>query len=178
MKNPKILIDQVLQHAQSKGERRLDNGTRLVEPAPDIAPQAWRHLIFAPIPDADLAEIEGMLHQRFPDQLRMFYKTSNGISMFGGGIDVWGKRYNWARSGDAVWQPFDIVSHNHPADRPKHSPYEVVYFGSSDRGENRVYFRSGSGIIGKTGRKIFDEKETWIDFDTWLGAEILMRFPS
>lgn len=174
--DPEIMIDYVLELARPKGERHLDNGTALVEPAPDIAPMAWRHLIYAPMTSADMAEIEGKLHQRFPDQMRRFYKYHNGISLFAHGLDVWGKRYNWARTGDAVWQPFDIVTLNRPGGRPKNSPYEVVFFGTTDRSENWVYFHSPTGIIGKTGRNIFNERETWSEFDTWLAAEISLRF--
>jgi len=165
-------VNSILEKSSKAGEKQLANGTRLVEPAPQIAPKAWRHVVFAALDLERIHEIELERHQRLPQQLENFFRAFNGISMFGNELNIWGKRLNYIRIGDDIWQPFDIVRHNVPSERPNHSPYTVVYFGSTDRGQKWVFFNSVDESIGKTCRHKFHSEGSWPDFDSWLRDEL------
>ena len=165
-------INSILQKSGNAGERRLANGTRLVEPAPDIGQKAWRHLAFASLADEELSKLEHELRQRLPPQLKMFFRKHNGISLFGNEINIWGKRSNFVRSGDDIWQPFDIVRHNNPSERPRSCPYSIVFFGSTNQGEKWVFFSPDDGSIGKTSRTRYQPEQSWPDFNSWLLDEL------
>jgi hypothetical protein len=172
MKKISSVIESVLHWASQRGEKLLDNGVRLVEPAPDIAPKAWRHIVYPPITENEILGIETTLRQRLPQDLREFYKNYNGISLFGGGVTIWGKRQDYVREGDGMWQPFDLVQHNAAGNRPSGSPYQLIYFGSSERGSNRLFFEPDSGEIGKTSAYSFTEIVRWPNFKAFILSEI------
>lgn len=161
-----LAILKLLADDAKHGEKLTPSGARLISPAPEIAPAAWHHIAFPPLVTSEVRKLEVNLHQQLPTQFEQFLCKFNGISLFGNRLNIWGKRRSWNRTGDDVWQPFDIVDHNASYERPPKSPYQVVYFGSTDHGTNWVFFRS-DGTVGKSPREEFWDVGTWRDFDTW-----------
>lgn len=104
-----------------RGETVLDTENKLICPVPDVAPEAWLHVLFAPASSSQIsrAETEG---DWFPPEFHDFLPGVNGISLFSGHVDVWGIRTTHVRAGDAPRQPFDILSLNRPGQRPLGSP--------------------------------------------------------
>ena len=88
--------------------------------------------------------------------------------MYGSEIVIWGARANYRRTGDDIWQPFDIVRHNSRLELPSNGPADAVYFGSTNRGEYWVFYECPDEVIGKTERRDFKRVQQWSDFDTWL----------
>lgn len=165
-------IEGVLLKSVPNGHKRLTNGTRLFGRAPEIGPEAWYHLVFAPLNTSQIRGIEKALHQSLPGDFEFFLNRYNGISMFGNQINIWGKRSSWNRSGNNIWQPFDIVSHNRPGERPKGSPYTIVYFGSVSRGNRWVFFQPSNGTVGRTDRRDYLPECLWPDFESWMLDEL------
>ena len=166
-------ILKIFEAASPEGEQRLPDGTWLVSPAPEIAPKAWHHIMFAPpLSRAEIEDMESSLHSRLPTGLEHLYSQCNGLSLFGRMVSIWGRRTTWERSVEKAWQPFDLVHHNQAAERPKASPYSLVYFGSTDKGENWVFFDAADNSIGKTPRASFKREGSWPDFNTWFLEEL------
>ena len=165
-------IRQILNSARSDGERVLEDGTWLVSPAPEIAPQAWHHVLFAPALSFDeIDEMETALNARFPDDLRGVFLKCNGFRLFGGKISLWGKRRTWERSIDKAWQPFDMIDHNREAERPLGSPSETVFIASLEGGSKLAYFEifsEGRGGVGMTHCKSFSPLKKWPNFNSWI----------
>lgn len=176
MRDKSILFEKILkifEKARLKGELRLKDGTWLASPAPEIAPQAWHHVMFfPPLTNGEREDIEKPLNTQLPSELKTFFSHCNGLSLFGREISIWGKRKTWERSVEKAWQPFDLVRNNRPGERPKGSPYSVVYFGSTDKGDNWLFFDSVDGSIGRTPRGLFAREGSWPDFDTWFLDEL------
>lgn len=76
--------------------------------------------------------------------------------------------------GDESWQPHDLADHNFETMRPDGSPEDIVFFASSDDGENWCFFEiDGEEYrVGKTNRHRFDTIAYWPDFGSWLLSEI------
>ncbi len=169
MKGIEEVVCEKLNTITSRGERILENGTRLISPAPKIAPQAWHYVLFAPLSVTTIEAIERELSTPFPNDLRSFFQSWNGLKLFGYQMQVWGKRNRYVRVGDEAWQPFDLVALNQASERPTGSPGSVVFFGSLY--DDWIFFeRTGDGKtrIGRTGRKFFHPEEYWPSFDTWF----------
>ena len=92
-------ILKVFDGASPEGEQRLPDGTWLVSPAPEIAPKAWHHIMFAPpLSRSEIEDIKSSLHGRLPSGLELLYSQCNGLNLFGRMISIWGRRTAWERS--------------------------------------------------------------------------------
>lgn len=105
-------LHDIANQARVLGERKLDNGTELIGHAPHVAPEAWLHLLFAPLGDAEIEDLEQSLLFPLPADYAEFLKIHNGISLFLGDVWLGGRRTSYARTGDAARQPFSLVSTN------------------------------------------------------------------
>jgi hypothetical protein len=102
----------ITDQAKAFGHRVLPNGTELVGHVPHVAPQAWLHQVFAPLAEAELLAWEQALGGSFPPALRAFYRHHNGLNLFSRELSLHGRRHSYERTGDAVWQPFDLEYQN------------------------------------------------------------------
>ncbi|MBO0721400.1 MAG: SMI1/KNR4 family protein [Blastocatellia bacterium] len=157
-----------------KGEKLLSNGVRLICPTPQVAPEAWLHVLYPPLALEKVEGIEKRLGRPLPDDFKFFLRRINGLQMFSYRISIWGLRQNMARTGDEAWQPYDLVDHNAELERPENSPEEVVYFAGTDGGRYWCFFefKGKSYRIGKTDRRNFHPDSYWSDFGSWLLDEI------
>jgi len=160
----------ILESWSTKGERRLASGAWLICPTPHVAPEAWLHVVFPPLSDNDIRDLEKQCGSVLPTDFREFLLRANGVSIFSSRIKVWGLRRSYARTGDEAWQPFDLPSHNEKYERPLGSPDTVLYFGSDDNGAARCFFepKGDSCRVGKTSRERFHPIQYWSDFWDWL----------
>jgi SMI1/KNR4 family protein SUKH-1 len=83
-----------------------------------VGEEAYLHVIFPPVDENLIAQAEQRLRRAVPRSLRDVWSDCNGLSVFGGALDLFGCRANWKRSGDSVWQPYDIEDPN-TLERPK-----------------------------------------------------------
>ena len=157
-----------------KGEKLLSNGVRLICPTPHVAPEAWLHVLYPPLPPGKIEGMEKNLGVPLPDDFKDFLRRTNGLKMFSYHISIWGVRKNMARTGDEAWQPYDLVNHNFDTERPDNSPKDVVYFADADDGGTWCFFEytGDSYRVGKTGRHNFHPDSYWSDFGSWLLDEI------
>lgn len=175
IKSIRAKLDEVRKH----GERLLDNGARLVYPAPEIAPKAWHFVLFAPLDESAIEKLEGELGTPFPEDFREFLKVWNGLKLFGYEINVWGKRKNYVRVGDEAWQPFDLVAHNRPSERPKGSPENILYIASVESTNEGIFIDlddKNFGRVGSTTYNFYYPKQYWTNFEEWLKSEFEWRW--
>jgi len=80
---------------------------------------------------------------------------------------------NYVRTGDNVWQPHDMPTHNEELMRPLCSPRDVVYFAGQDDGAAWCFFEPSdiSYKVGKTPREEFEPIQYWSSFWEWLFEE-------
>src|SRR6516164_3727297 len=118
------------------GERVLTNGTRLVAPMPQIAPEAWLHAVYGPLSSSGVQRIEKELGCEVPAVFSDYLQRCNGMWLFSGAFSIYGLRSSYERTGDAAWQPFDLSTPN-VEERPRGSKTSFFFVGGySDDGSN------------------------------------------
>jgi hypothetical protein len=139
----------IIEQAKSFGFRELENGARLYGHVPHVAPQAWLHLLFAPLSDQDVMSLEKNMGQTIPSDFREFLFVTNGIGLFSCSLSIYGKRTSYVRTGDAAWQPFCIVTAN-TLERPEHiKPWQIV-IGSYQSDGSKLFLDGKDGIAFRT----------------------------
>lgn len=171
--NPFNDLLSILERWSSKGEKYLTNGTRLICPTPNVAPEAWLHVIFAPLNDEEIRKLDEQCRIRLPLDFQEFLLKSNGAFFFSYWIAIWGLRKSYSRTGDEAWQPYDIHDHNEASMRPYNSPDTVLYFASDEDGKDWCFFEyeKDKYKIGKTPREEFLPIRYWPSFWEWLLEE-------
>lgn len=149
-----------------------DMGTRLIGHAPDIAPKAYVHVVYAPLDESELQELCARLERPVPTQFKEFLTCANGLLIFLDEIRVMGY-VPLKRRGDTS-------IHNYPPSLMVPN-VSARLKGLSDGAVAIGFYQiDGSYVaIEKSGLVVrFDAKgdagaiQKWPDFDTWLISEI------
>ena len=156
--------------AKNLGERTLDNGTRLVGHIPHVAEEARLHLVFAPLTSQDIDYIENQLGLGIPNDLRMFYSYHNGLSLFSGSLSIDGLRRNYNRTGDDVWQPFDILVAN-KFESPDDLSNSCFLIGGYRQDGSRLYIDSKTSRVFRSARATSKPLNEWSSFEEMLLKE-------
>ncbi|MES4793016.1 MAG: hypothetical protein C4321_08570 [Chloroflexota bacterium] len=153
------------------GARILSSGTELICHTPWISREAWLHIIYRPLDIEAISTMEKALRRPLPPDLKEFYFRANGIHVFSDAFAIDGLRKNFARVGDASWQPYSLV-HSNLESFPR-CPEEYLFFGSYEDGSKVAYVHPDetSDVIQvdcDTGQVLAE----WPDFWTWLLTEL------
>jgi len=131
---------------QKLGTERLANGAYLVGKVPHIAPYAYLNVVFPPLIDSDIIELEQKMNMNIPTVFKEFLKQMNGVYLFSGTLAIYGKRANYNRDIESAWQPFDIIKSN-TVERLNDAPRDSFFFGSYNWDGSLVYFNDVSQVI-------------------------------
>jgi hypothetical protein len=147
-------------------------GTRLIGHAPDIAPKAFVHVVYAPLGEIALQEFGERLGRSIPPQFREFLTCANGLLIFSGAIRVMGYVPLKIQADTSIYNyPSNIMIPNVSA-RIRGLSHGTVVVG--------WYKADGSNVsIEEDGTAVrFDAKgngaaiQAWPDFDSWLISEV------
>ena len=122
-------VAEVIESATRLGTRCTPSGARLVGHVPHVAPEAYLHVMFAPLDERDIAQLETGVGRPLPQAYRAFLRLTNGLSLFSDSLSIYGLRRTHARRGDDVWHPFSAVPPN-TGERPPGLPPGAVVVGS------------------------------------------------
>jgi|GEM_PF-377868 len=96
-----------------KVEGGLNDGTVLICRAPHIGTEAWFHKLYQPaLSEDEIGLVADSLKVNMPDDYIEFFREYNGINLFSDALSIWGLRKSYSRTGDEVYQPYDVISHN------------------------------------------------------------------
>lgn len=175
MKRDLVELKRLLLEYSYLGERHVpETGAHLIGHVPHVAPEAWLHIIWEPL--SDIREAKERIGKDVPAAFVEFLSLSNGLSMFSDAISIYGVRKNWKRTGDWIFQPFDLKLPNN-RERPLGLPKSFVVVGS--------YGWDGSKIcLSETGEVVRCERwggkilYSWPEFSSMLlnEAHRLKRF--
>ena len=98
------------------GVETLPAGTRRIAHIPHLAPHAYLHTIFPPLPAGEIGAMEVLVGKAFPPSLVFFFSRTNGMHLFHQ-ISVYGLRTTYDRTNIPAMleQPFDIGLPNEAA---------------------------------------------------------------
>jgi hypothetical protein len=152
------------------GVRVLENGTRLIGHVPHVAPEAWLHMLFAPLSVTQIAQIERDIGTALPDEFASFLKRSNGLSLFSDALSIDGLRTSYARTGDSTRQPFSIITPNVP-ERPLFSRDSFVFIGGYRSDGSLLYIDKKDSRVYRCKNRSAKPLNEWSDFGVMLHKE-------
>lgn len=162
----------ILEKAKTLGERVLPNGSRLICHVPHVAPEAWLHAVYAPLLERDIISLEKQIRRPIPPVFKEFLKVANGIQIFSCSMSIDGLRANFARTGDAVWQPFSIVTPN-TIERPKDAQESFFFIGGYEWDGSRLYIDSKTSKVFRSESGTAKPINEWNNFEEMLVTETI-----
>lgn len=132
------LLQPILEKAKRLGIKTLPEGTELLGHVPHVGPDAWLHVLYACLSEADLEELEARTGRRLPEPYRRLLRETNGLSLFSGALYISGLRRSYERKGDGAWQPFAIEDAN-VLERPADAKPDYVFIGGYKADGSRLY---------------------------------------
>jgi hypothetical protein len=94
------LIDS-LRALEDSGSIVQSNGTRLISKFPPrkdgLFSDAYLHEIYVGLKESEIDDLEALVCQKLPEQLREFYGYANGLSIFADSLSIRGLRRNYTR---------------------------------------------------------------------------------
>jgi hypothetical protein len=150
------------------GFQKFEDGTTLIGRVPHVAPEAWFHMVFAPLRQGDLENVKSGLGSLGSFPFLSTFEQFNGFNLFSSNFFLFGRRTSYKRDG-SVFQPWDIITHHFEA-RAKGLPEELLLIGGSKAIEGGVAFAQapdGQVVALKKGNN-------WVETYRWASAESLI----
>jgi len=163
-------LHEVVAEGRRLGERRLGNGTELIGHVPHVAPEAWLHILFAPIEAQGVSAIRDALSHSLPSDYLEFLQVHNGLRLFSGDLWMGGHRKNYARSGDFMWQPFCVVQENREYESIEDGGEFII--GGEERTGATIRYRIKDGGIFKYNQRGKKPTCGWESLECMLSSEV------
>jgi hypothetical protein len=153
------------------GSRRLENGAHLIGHVPHVGTDAYLHVLFAPLDDAQIDGVESNIGRKLPASLRDIFRQTNGLHLFSGALSFDGHRQSFVRTGDAAWQPFSIITPN-VHERPRDAPEDMVFFGFYDHDGSQLGMSTRSAAVLRFAPGTAKPLNEWASFEEMLQIEV------
>jgi hypothetical protein len=163
-------IEDLVARFEHLGQRKLPNGTRLIAPAPHVAPEAWLHKIYTPLSNSELGELESELAIAIPPAYRQFLKYANGLKLFSDSLSLDGYGHDYSRTDDSREQPYSLVTAN-AFERPRDARERYFFIGGYSRDGSRLYMDVDSLSVCRCSRKSTRPLNEWWNFSEMLSSE-------
>jgi hypothetical protein len=161
----------ILRRFEHLGTRSLPNGTQLIGHVPHLAPEAYLHVVFPGLKKTDLSRMEMEIGRSFSPSLLELYSSCNGMTLFSGSLALYGLRTSYARTGDAVWQPFSIAIPN-VDERLDGADQDAVFFGTYDWDGSLLYTSPKSPVVYRCTRDSTRPLNKWPSVQNMLLSEV------
>ena len=120
-------------------EKSKETGAIKIGRAPHIAPLAVLNCIYPTIDDEQVKYIESEIGIPVPEPLKLFFTLfSNGLGVLCNTLSLYGLRFNYIRTIEMVWQPFDIVGYN-KFERPTNATSNMFFIGGYNWDGSHLY---------------------------------------
>ena len=169
-------IEENLLRWESLGSKKVPNGAYVVGHIPDLGIEAYLHTLYPPLNDEDIRSLEAIIERPLPQDLKDFYKCSNGIHMFSGSLSFSGLRGHYSRTFDQnafdnARQPFNLADSN-IFERPRGSKESFVYFGFYHWDGSQLAMCPESPEVYLCAPRSSQILLTWPTFDEMLTSEV------
>jgi hypothetical protein len=114
------------------GERFFPSGTRLVGHIPHTGDLGHLHHLFSGLTELEFHKLEMKFMLPSVEDLKLFYLSFNGISLFDGALEIYGLRGLERTSMDKSWEPYSVFIPN-LSERHKDALPQHFFFGAFQR---------------------------------------------
>jgi hypothetical protein len=161
---------EVVTLARVLGSRTLNDGTELIGRAPHVAPEAWLHILFGGLTPVQVDRVQELIRRPLPGEYAQFLLRFNGLSLFSGALSIDGLRWNYARTGDAAWQPFSVEDPN-VLERPRGADPTSVFVGGHAADGSLLYMTPPDPRVYRCSRTSPTVLNSWPGLQEMLSAE-------
>lgn len=165
-----LAIRDKLREDSALGSRVLSNGVELIGHVPEVAPEAYRHILYPGLDEAGIRVLEEQLGQKIPVDYAEFLRCSNGLHAYLG-FSLYGLRKDFSRVGDEARQPFSILTPNLD-ERPRGAQSGFLFFGSYSSNGDLLYLDAETNGVHRCRSRSAKSLEAWPDFWTMLESEV------
>ncbi len=163
-------VMEIMNRAEKLGVRRLSEGQRLIGNIEWLAPEAYLHVLYGPLGDRELLLLESQIERPIPEELKEFYRWTNGLSLFAYKLTIDGWREDDARGGDGMWEPYSLVVPN-VFERPVDAPQGMVFFGGYEDDASLLGMMPDAPEIYRFAHGSVNVLNKWEDLWTMLTCE-------
>ena len=147
-----------------------ETGAHLIAKAPHRGPNAWLFALYPGLTDDNISQLESDIKIPFNEDYKIFLKQMNGFHFFVGVFSMNGFRHNYKRTGDAIWQPYDIITPN-TIERPKDTPPHYLYIGSYNWDGSSLCMDTKTNKVYRCKRWSAEILNTWENLKEMLTLE-------
>ncbi|HEX2680311.1 MAG TPA: SMI1/KNR4 family protein [Candidatus Dormibacteraeota bacterium] len=164
-------VFKVVRQAAAFGTATSENGAQMYGQVPHVAPEAWLHIVYPGLDDAALASLESNLQRPIPGEYRSLLKVTNGLTLFSGALDLYGRRTDYSRR-VAIRLPFDLSNPN-VHERPRAADPSWFIFGFYDEDGSKAYVNPVDGRVYRGSRDMTKPRlNEWAGLDDFLSSEV------
>lgn len=166
------MFEQIVEELKAWGPATMsENGATMVLHTPHRAPEAYFHILYPPLSDAELANLEREMGRPLPPSLVRLYRVTNGVDMFGNSLSFYGKLRTMRRT-PSHREPFDLTPPNR-LERPRGVPpehFKVAFVGT---GSGSHLWCDPDGVITQRPRGEWKTVlATWPSLEAAVRAEV------
>jgi hypothetical protein len=159
-----------LDYAATFGYRRLPDGCQLYGHLPQVAPQAWLHIVFPPLPTDLFRQLERDIGRAIPPSYAAFLQEANGLSLFGRALSFFGRQGPLRRE-DPDWRaPFSLVTPN-TLERPEGVSESAFHIGGYGKDGSGLWMNFEAPQVILCRRNSAEPIHTWASFGLLLTSE-------
>jgi len=164
-------VFKAVQEAAAFGTATSENGAHLYGHVPHVAPQAWLHIIYPALNDEELADLESTLRRPVPPEYRQLLKVTNGLTLFSGAVDLYGRRRDYSRR-PSIRLPFDLSDPN-VHERPRVADPTWFLFAFYDEDGSEAYIDPADHRVYRGSRDMtMPRLNQWASLDDFLIGEV------
>lgn len=169
----KTVLDEVLaiiERARALASHRLDDGTELIGHVPHVAPEAWLHILFPPLPPPGIEQVETEIGRPLGPTFSSMLAMHNGLSLFSDSLYIYGHRSTMSRTGDGERLPGGVRTPN-TLERPKDADPSHLFVGGYGSDASRLYIDVRDSRVYRCSRRSAAPLNRWDDFFSMLSSE-------
>ena len=164
-------VFKIVRLADAFGSETSENGALMYGHVPHVAPLAWLHIVYPGLDDQALAALEISLRCPIPLEYRQLLKVTNGLSLFSGALDLYGRRTDYSRR-FSIRLPFDLSDPN-VHERPRAADPAWFMFGFYNEDGSKAYIDPGDGRVYRGSRDMTKPRlNNWVSLDEFLISEV------
>lgn len=167
MNTLQTILDSVI-HSNAGEPNHAGFGWTGIGAMPEVGPAAFRHEVFAPLPEDEVERRQRRSPTTFPPRVLAYLASFNGAHFYQGGLSIFGLRAEVSRDPERR-QPFDLIDHNGLL-RPANSNPEDFYIGGLDEDGSVLYFRVWGARVYRRLETSTEPLEQWENFESMLAC--------
>lgn len=153
------------------GTATSDNGAHMFGHIPHVAPEAYFHIVFPPLDDGGLSDLERALGRPLPASYRSLLKVTNGLHLYGGDLALYGLRKDYSRK-PGIRLPFDLSGPN-VLERPRAADPSWFIFAFYKEDGSKAYIDPRNSHVYRGSRDMTQPRlNEWASLDDFLEAEV------